>query len=256
MVIDNNNVIFGMFNDIENSTVKFLGKGNILFIESGVRLLNSNLTFKGNNSLVYLSSNNNSYVIKISINSDCTVFIGKDNYFNEGTLIVSSESRNVFIGDNCLFSLGTVIRNADAHLIYDMTSGERVNFTKSIYVGDHVWIGQNALLLKGVIVGSGSIIGAASVISNKVVNSNSIFAGVPAREIRKNIFWSGECVHSWTKEMTNKFSSRDRFFYYERDEDTLSIEQFEDGLNSLINASERLDYVLDKFKGKKNRMFT
>ena len=56
--------------------------------------------------------------------------------------------------------------------------------------------------------------------------------------------------------MTNKFSSRDRFFYYERDEDTLSIEQFEDGLNSLINASERLDYVLDKFKGKKNRMFT
>lgn len=250
-----NNMIMGNLNHMENSTIKFIGNGNLLFVEDGVKLLDSDITFKGSNSLVYLSSNKNSYIVKVSINTACTVFIGGNNYFNEETLIVASESRNVFIGNDCLLSLGVTLRNADAHLIYNLDTGERLNHTKSIYIGDHVWIGQNALLLKGSIVGSGSVIGASSVISNKRIMSNSIWAGNPVRKIKGNIFWSGECVHSWDRDKTYNNLSRQGYVPFKYDSETMDIERFEKELNSLTNVHERLEFVKNTYVGKKNRMF-
>lgn len=64
----------------------------------------------------------------------------------------------------------------------------RINNSKSIYIGDHVWIGQNALILKNTQIGSGSIIGAMSLVSHKKVASNCVYAGNPAQKIKENIF--------------------------------------------------------------------
>ncbi|MGL5241631.1 MAG: acyltransferase [Kluyvera ascorbata] len=255
MSIHGDNIIMGNVSDIENSTIKFIGNGNLLFVEDGVKLLDSNITFKGSNSLVYLSSNRNSYIVKISINNACTVFIGSNNYFNEETLIVASESKNVIIGNDCLLSLGVTFRNADAHLIYNLDTGERLNHTKSIYIGDHVWIGQNALLLKGAIVGSGSIIGASSVISNKKIMSNSIWAGNPVRKIKENIFWSGECVHSWDRDKTYNNLFKKNLASFRDDSETINIDDFERNLNSLTNVHQKLEFLKDTYIGKKNRMF-
>ncbi|MFX3627504.1 hypothetical protein ACD574_02860 [Campylobacter sp. LH-2024] len=61
---------------------------------------------------------------------------------------------------------------------------KRVNFGKSIYIGDHVWYGQEVAILKGSFIASGSTLGAKSVISGTKF-SNSIYAGNPSKLIKK-----------------------------------------------------------------------
>ena len=55
--------------------------------------------------------------------------------------------------------------------------------SKSITIGDDVWIGTNALVLGGVTVGSGAVIAAQSVVTRDVPE-NAIVAGIPARVIK------------------------------------------------------------------------
>lgn len=117
--------------------------------------------------------------------------------------VILSEQRHCLIGDECLFSCDITIRNADPHLIYNCDTMDRINPTKSVYIGDHVWIGQNCMILKGTEIDSGSIIGACSVVTNKKIPSNTIWAGNPAREISRNVFWDEECVHAYKEDRTN-----------------------------------------------------
>lgn len=51
-------------------------------------------------------------------------------------------------------------------------------------IGNNVWIGANAVILHGVTIGDNSIIGANSVV-NKNVKPNSVYAGSPAKFIKK-----------------------------------------------------------------------
>lgn len=51
-------------------------------------------------------------------------------------------------------------------------------------IGNDVWIGLGVIVKAGVTVGDGAVIGAGSVLT-KNVPPYSIWAGVPAREIRK-----------------------------------------------------------------------
>ena len=89
-------------------------------------------------------------------------------YFNDVVNVILSESKNVVVGNGCLFSIGNWLRVADPHLIYNADTMKRINFSKSIYIGDHVWIGQNSLVLKGTQIGSGSIVAAGSLTTKKM----------------------------------------------------------------------------------------
>jgi acetyltransferase-like isoleucine patch superfamily enzyme len=53
-----------------------------------------------------------------------------------------------------------------------------------VTVGDNCWIAANCVILPGVTIGDNSIIGAGSVV-NKAVPANEVWAGVPARFIKK-----------------------------------------------------------------------
>lgn len=59
--------------------------------------------------------------------------------------------------------------------------------------GNNVWIGTRVMILKGVKVGDGSIIVAGSIV-NKNINSNTIVAGIPAKEVKNNVYWTREEV--------------------------------------------------------------
>ena len=142
------------------------------------------INFNADNSLIYFSKNSHSYRVNISIYNNSTCYFGKNIYFNDVCTFILSEEKNIFLGDNCLISLNVWFRVADPHLIYCSKSKKRLNFSKSIYVGDHVWIGQNATILPGVHIGDGAIIGANSVIGSDV-DPYTIVVGNPARPIRK-----------------------------------------------------------------------
>lgn len=53
-----------------------------------------------------------------------------------------------------------------------------------INIGDGCWIGAGSTILGGVTIGKGTIIGAGSVV-NKDCEANSLYAGVPAKFIKR-----------------------------------------------------------------------
>ena len=250
-----NNEFIGEIPKLINSQININGTNNILVCEESVSLWNSRIDLNGDNSILYLSSNNFDYAANISINGNNICFIGKNNFFNGNSNIVLSESKNVIIGDDCLFSYGISIRVADGHLIYHTKTKERLNFSKSIYIGDHVWLGQGSLILKGTQIGSGSVIGANSVLSNKIVPSNTTFAGSPARLTKEDTFWLGYSVHPWDMKTTEEYSKYDsENFIYTKDKSTLDFNKIESDLNNIFNLEDILDYIVFYFlKSGKNR---
>ena len=250
-----NNEFIGEVPKLTNSQININGKNNTLVCEENVNLWNSRIDFNGDNSIVYLSSNSFDYAVNISINENNICFIGKNNFFNGITTIVLSESKNVIIGSNCLFSYEVSLRVADVHLIYHTKTKERLNPSKSIYIGDHVWLGQNALILKGTRIGSGSIIGANSVLSNKIVPSNTTFAGSPARLTKEDTFWIGYSVHPWNEKTTKEYSKFDsENFVYTPDDNSLDFGKIELDLNNIQNHEDVIFYIIANFlEDNKNR---
>lgn len=243
---------------LENSTVSFNGTGNILFVEDGVKLSKSTIKFMGNNCLVYLKKSSRVFMVQIDVYNNSTVYVGGGNYFNGPLHISASEEKNVIVGDDGLYSFDIWVRTADPHLIYSTETHERTNPSRSVFIGDHVWIGQSAIVLKKSVIGSGSIIGAASVVTGKNVPSNVSFSGNPARLIKSGIFFVGESVHGWTEEKAKEFESynEDRWIY-EDDGKALALSDIDYNLTHCETADERLAIVKSSFakEGNKNRFF-
>ena len=249
------NKFIGETPKLTNSQININGKNNIFVCEEGVSLLNSRIDFNQDNSILYLSSSSFDYFVNLSLNGNNVCFIGKNNYFNGKSTIILSESKNIIIGDDCLFSYSVTIRVADVHLIYNSKTKERLNYSKSIYIGDHVWLGQNSMILKGTCIGSGSLIGAGSIVSNKNIPSNTTYAGSPARLIHEDTFWVGYSVHHWNEETTEKYSkyNSDKFIYAP-DSNTLEFEDIEYDLNKFSNIDHILNYIESNFlEENKNR---
>lgn len=161
--------------------------------------------------------------------------------------------KHLFIGNNCLFSFDIWVRNADPHLIYDSATRKRLNQTKSIFVGDHVWIGQSAMILKGSKIDSGCIIGAKSVVTGPV-SHNSVWVGNPIRKVRESVFWDGACVHKWTQADTDKnqlwHDTSDYIFEYNEKEE-LSYVTMDEALDG-TDIIKKIDY-LNGLSTTKNR---
>ena len=239
--------------------IEFRGSGNILFAEPGVDLADSKINFFGDGALLYLSSNTkHPYRLKIDLWRETTVFFGYDNYFNGIFSAIVSERQNLVVGNNGVFSFGIWLRTADPHLLYDVVTAERINMSRSILVGDHVWIGQNALILKGCKIGSGSVVSAAAVLANKVVPSNCVFAGNPAKEIKENIFFIGKSVHNYTKKKTEKSMRSDfKDYIYREPVKRFDVDTVFAALTDASDAQKRLDIVQEKIAGctDKDRFF-
>lgn len=113
------------------------------------------------------------------------IFIGN----NVGISLSSIYScKGITIGDYTQIGAGVSIYDTDFH---PLDWRKRMNkdtansaISKEINIGKHVFIGSKAIILKGVTIGDRSIIGAGSVVT-KSVPENEIWAGNPARFIRK-----------------------------------------------------------------------
>ena len=241
-----------------NSVIKFNGKINILVIEDGVKLVNSRISFGGDNAVVYLSRNKYIYYLDINAYSNTCVFIGKDNFFNGRLSLIASERKNIIIGDNGLISFGIFVRTADPHLIYSCETKQRINKSKSVLIGDHVWLGQGALILKGTKIGSGSILGGGAVVSNKSVFSNASAVGNPAKIVAKNIFFSKESVHNFNKNQTEEFIvMQSDEWIYSYDNSQKSFSETDNLLSSKEKSKDKLNIIKKNIVNNtsKNRFF-
>ncbi len=239
-----NNAIIGELPSADNATIKFSGKNNILVVEENVRLEGS-INLNGSNTVIYLSSNpTHVYRLKLDVWNNSAVYFGKDSYFNGALQITLSEGRHLIVGNDGVFSFGIWVRTADPHIIYDVKTKNRVNLSKNVMIGDHVWLGQNSLLLKGSKIGSGSIVAANCVITGKEVESNAIYGGNPGKCIKSGIFFSGESVHAYQKKQTKKSMTldTDKWSYCE-DSTTLNTDEVFRRLDDCKDSNERLEIV-------------
>ncbi len=257
-VSDNRIIADAQKSSMDGSKIIFNGSGNILVVEDGVKLGSSTVLFNGSNAVCYLSASKNPYYVNLTVNNNGCIFFGRDSYINGKMTLITSEQQNIIIGNEGLFSFGIFIRTADPHLMYDCGSGKRINPSKSVFIGDHVWIGQNVLILKGSTVGSGAIVGGAALLSNKLIPSNTACGGNPAKIIRRGVFFSKECVHTWTDAQTEKYETMNTDRYtYGKDSDTVSPQEIDSALKACKGADERLaavrKYLVDA--AGKNRFF-
>lgn len=243
--LEDGNRFIGELPEMVNSSVNFTGRNNVLFCEKNVKLSNTVINFNADNAIVYLCENNNEYKANITVYNDNVFYSGKNNYFNGVMNVILSEQKHFFIGNDCLLSFGIWARNADPHLIYDIDRRKRINPTKSIYIGDHVWIGQSAMILKGTQVESGSIIGAMSVVSNKKISANSSWAGNPAKKIKEGLFWNRPCVHKWTASQTkdSQHFVKDSFIFKYKKSEFISFDDIEEKLDAKKSVDSKIEYL-------------
>ena len=173
--------------------------GNCIECGTPVSLERVNIQFNGSNARIKIGSE---VWVANELNIECgnnaTVTIGNGTTFDKTTLY--SAYGDIRIGADCMFSYEVFLRNHDSHFIFDAETGNRINYTKTIEVKDHVWIGQNAILLAGFTVGKNSIVGAGS-ISSSAFPDGCVIAGNPARIIREGVTWHRDMT--WTENYSN-----------------------------------------------------
>lgn len=168
-------------------SVQFAGKNNQLIIHPKANLKNVDIEFLMDNAVIEIAEN-----VRMKgnwrIGHHCVMKIGKNSSSTNPVYITCAEGANIIIGEDCMFATNNQIRTDDAHPIYDVNTGNRINPSKDVVLGNHVWIGYGAMLLGGAKVGDGSIIGAGALV-NKVHSNNCLVVGTPAKTVKHDVFW-------------------------------------------------------------------
>lgn len=187
----NNRVIAGSETVFDRVNVIFKGKNNTLIIDADNKsLTNLSVEFPAENGICVIGE------IPGRLQARGSLRIGYNSLMVVGDAVTSTkpfflcccEQTRLLIGDDCMFSANNHVRTDDAHAIFDVESGERLNLAKDIFIGAHTWISYAAKIFGGAVVGDGSIIGANSVVKGQFFN-NCTVVGSPAKCVRKNIAW-------------------------------------------------------------------
>lgn len=242
--------------ELNNSTITFNGINNILYCEGNVKLVNAKFSFKGNNSIVYLSSTLDSqYSFNLVIYNNSTFFIGRKGNLSSPININIQESQNVIIGEEVTISSGVNIRTGDIYPIYEIGPNERVNYAKSVFIGDHVWIGHLAYISKGSKIGSGAIIENNSFIPHDgKVHSNSLVVGNPAKIEKVNIFYVSTFLahNNAERSLETKEYKSDVFIYEFVNKETLDMNKIDQILKEL-NVESRIEFIQRLFVRHKRK---
>lgn len=117
------------------------------------------------------------------IDSPSKLNIGNHVSINRGCII--NAAGNVTISDNVLIGPEVIIYSQNHNFNQKEKNINLQGYSKApVMIQKNVWIGARSIILPGVTIQSDSIIGAGSVVTNDIP-SNSIFAGNPAKLIKK-----------------------------------------------------------------------
>ena len=240
--------------EIKNSEITFIGTNNILVCNNNTKISNSKLIFKGNNSIVFLSSDLGIY-FNLIIYNNSTVYSGKDVLMGHSINFNIQEGQNIIIGDDCIIGNKVNIFTSDNYPIYDIKTKSRINYSDSVFIGDHVWLGRFTYVSKGVKIGSGSIIYDKSVLPQYMrIKSNSYLLGNPARIIKDNVFFVKDYVGNFKSDdslNSEKYIS-DVFVYHFESKETLDLNKLDNILKEL-SVLDRLDFIKKLFLKNKLR---
>ncbi len=179
------------YGSIRFATKEVSGGGNILMVGKKTLLYKVFLRVRGYNNRIIIGENcrfgkgcklylfgNNTELI---IGDGCT-------FSHDDNLMVEEDGAKIEIGKDCMFAYRIDVRTSDVHPIYDKKTGNRINKSRNVYIGNHVWVTVNCIIQKGVRIGDGAIVASNSIVT-KDIPSNSVAAGMPAKVVKDNIRW-------------------------------------------------------------------
>ena len=171
-----------------------LGSDNIIECSKTAQIFNLKIIIIGNNNKLIIGDN---CIIKGGViwfeDSNNQISISKNTTIEFADISVAENNRSITIGEDCMLSSEIRISATDSHSIVDKNNGYRLNYSKDIVIGNHVWIGARSTILKGVTINEGAIIGASSLVTKNVL-ANTIVGGVPAKLIKVGIEWKRERI--------------------------------------------------------------
>lgn len=127
--------------------------------------------------------------LEIWISDGSRISIGRQTYASGPSIIACHESTSVDIGEKCIFAENVAIRTGDSHSVLD-AEGKRINPSRSIHIGNHVWVGHRATILKGSSIADDSVVGSGTLIAGKSFPAGSEIVGNPARIVKEHINWA------------------------------------------------------------------
>ena len=151
-----------------NCHIDIYGSNNKVIIEGGVGLKNLTIYMGGDNNIVHIKRK--------------TMIAGK-------TELAVMDGTKIEIGEDSLFSANVTFRAGDSHSVLDVATGERINPSKDIIVGDHVWIGNTVIVTKGTVIGRHCVVATGSVVAGKFFPDNCAIGGNPAKVLKEGISW-------------------------------------------------------------------
>lgn len=201
-VLDPDNKIFVIENGQEKEVpsdyfvglkITLKGKNNIIKIHAPFKFFTSRLEINGENNLFEIETTG--YAVRdvhfsmMSLANNRKISIGNQ-FACGGALIVNNVSGNtITIWDDCMFGRDIIVRADDGHVICQKGTKKIINNSSGTKIGNHVWIAQRTFVGKDVEIGDNSVVGACSVITKGSTEQNVVWAGVPARIIKRDIDW-------------------------------------------------------------------
>jgi acetyltransferase-like isoleucine patch superfamily enzyme len=170
--------------------VLFRGSSNTMTIAHPIRLGLLRVDFDCDNGVLEVGPSRGvpKLRVAIKIGQDSAVRIGRNVSSTARVRMSAAEGTTIDIGDDVMFATGNEVRADDAHPIFDVDTGRRVNASSSITIGDHVWLGRMSAVLAGAQIAAGSVIAYGAVVTGRIPN-NVIAAGVPARVVKRDVAW-------------------------------------------------------------------
>lgn len=111
----------------------------------------------------------------------CNIHVGDNFYANYGCVIL--DCAEVRIGKNCFIAPQVGIYTA-THPVNPTERNSRVEYAKSVTIGDNCWICGHAVINPGVTLGNNVVVASGAVVT-KSFGDNVVIGGNPARVIKK-----------------------------------------------------------------------
>lgn len=180
---------------ISHTSINVTGNNNHIQVQRGLTLLdNCKFYVEGNNNSIQIDSGCKLKDVTFFIqDSNGSITIGKDTIITGQTHLAVIEGTSISIGRDCLFSQNITLRTGDSHSILDVT-GKRINPSKNIIIGNHVWVGNSVIILKGSRINDNSIIATGCILTGNDYPANSVIGGIGGKVLKSDINWCEERI--------------------------------------------------------------
>jgi len=188
-----NEVDLSRSNAVHGCTVRLEGDGNhVTFAAEGA--FGVGVVIRGSNNTITIDEGCVLRGLGLVCEDDGnSISLGRWTEVAGATELAAMEGTSIAVGERCLFSSGIHARTGDSHSVVDL-EGKRINPSRNVEIGNHVWVGMGVTILKGSTIPDSCVVAARSVVTRKFTSPNCVIAGNPAKVVRESIDWRVERI--------------------------------------------------------------